>query len=202
MRMRVLLTGFAPFGGETVNPSWQAASAVQAPEGMELLRLELPTEFAAAPALALEALRREQPDAVLCLGQAGGRDRLTLERVAINCMAAAIPDNAGVWPTDQPVDPAGEAAYFTTLPIRRMADAMQAAGVPAGISNSAGTFVCNALLYRLLRAPETKDVPCGFLHLPYLPEQTEGKPDGTPSMPLETMLRGLRAALGALAGDS
>ena len=151
--MKILLTGFEPFGGEPVNPAWEAVQRVRAPEGAELLRLQVPTVFARAGDLVCAAMERERPDLVLCVGQAAGRAALTPERVAINIMDASIPDNAGAQPREEPVVPGGPAAYFTTLPVKRIAAAIQAAGVPAAVSNSAGTFVCNALLYRVPKSP-------------------------------------------------
>ena len=200
--MKILLTAFEPFGGEPVNPAWEAVQRVRAPEGTELICLQVPTVFAEAGDLVCAAMERERPDLVLCVGQAAGRAALTPERVAINIMDASIPDNAGAQPREEPVVPGGPAAYFATLPVKRIAAAIQAVGVPAAVSNSAGTFVCNALLYRVLHeaALRTPGLRAGFLHVPCLPEQAERmrKDREIPSLPLEQIVRGLEAALAAL----
>lgn len=199
--MKILLTAFEPFGGESVNPAWEAVRTVKAPAGAELIRLQVPTVYGRTGETVLDAVRRERPDAVLCVGQAAGRAALTPERVAINCRDAAIPDNAGQRPTDEPVVPGGPAAYFSTLPVRAMTEAIRAAGVPAGISNTAGTFVCNDLLYALLHglAREYPGIRGGFIHVPCLPEQAARRADGTPFLPLSEIVRGLEAALALLA---
>ena len=160
----------------------------------------MPTVFGLAGDTVWEAIARERPDAVLCVGQASGRAALTPERAALNLRDASIPDNAGNRPVDEPVVPGGPAAYFTTLPVREMAEAIRRAGLPAAISSSAGTFVCNDLLYTLLYRIEREGLPirCGFLHVPCLPEQAA---EGTPSLPLEDTVRGLAAAVAALTGE-
>ncbi len=193
--MKLLLTGFEPFGGQTVNPSWEAVRLLPArTEGVELVKLLVPTSFAGSVAALRRALDRERPEAVLCLGQAGGREGLTPERVAINVLDAAIPDNDGAKPMDVPIVPDGPAAYFATLPVKAMAEAIRAAGVPAGVSNTAGTFVCNHLMYSLLHilATERPGVRGGFMHVPYMPGQ------GTPCLPLEGIAKGLIEAIKAI----
>lgn len=202
--MRILLTGFEPFGGEAVNPAWEAVQAVSAPQGAEIIRLLVPTVYEKAGEAVLEILRRERPDAVLCVGQAAGRAALTPERVAINCRDALIPDNAGQQPADEPVVAGGPDAYFTTLPLRAMLAAIREAGVPAALSNTAGTFVCNDLLYTLLHGlrDASPRVPCGFIHVPCLPEQAALHGDGVPSLPLSDIVRGLTAAVGAIARET
>ena len=199
--MKILLTGFEPFGGETVNPAWEAVCRVHAPDGVTLSTLQIPTVFGLAGERVLDAVRRERPDAVLCLGQAAGRAALTPERVAINLRDASLPDNAGNQPEDEPIVSGGPAAYFSTLPVKAMVRAIREAGLPAVVSCSAGTFVCNDLLYMLLSAlAETeRPIPAGFLHLPCLPEQAASRGDGTPSLPLGDLVRGVEAALGAIA---
>ena len=203
---KILLTAFEPFGGEPVNPAWEAVQRVRAPEGTELVRLQVPTVFARAGDLVCAAMERERPDLVLCVGQAAGRAALTPERVAINVADASIPDNAGAQPQEEPIVPGGPAAYFATLPVKRVAAAIRAAGVPAAVSNSAGTFVCNALLYRVLHEAErrTPDLRAGFLHVPCLPEQAERMREDReiPSLPLEQIVIGLEAALAALCEES
>lgn len=200
MLMKILLTGFDPFGGEKINPAYEAVKKVRAPEGTEVFRLEVPTVFGRSAELAAEKIREIRPDAVICVGQAGGRSAVTPERVAINLMDAGIPDNEGQMPVDEPVVPGGENALFSTLPVKKITRAIEKAGVPAQLSNTAGTFVCNQLLYGVLHycrehCPETR--AC-FIHLPYLPEQTEKKP-GVPSLPLEQMVTALEAALACIA---
>lgn len=199
--MKLLITAFEPFGGETVNPAQLAVASLPARVGtVELIRLTLPVEFDRSLALAAQAIARERPDAVLCVGQAGGRDALTPERVAINCDDARIPDNAGAQPVDCPVAADGPAAYFATLPVKAMTAAIRAAGAPARLSNTAGTYVCNHLMYGVLHllARQYPGVRGGFLHLPYTKEQAAAQPQPTPGLPLEVMVRGLEAAVAAI----
>ena len=148
--MKILLSAFEPFGGEGVNASQEALKLIKAREGTELVKITVPTVFGLAGTTLLDALRKEKPDAVICLGQAGGRAAVTPERCAINVRDARIPDNAGHQPKDEPVIAGGPAAFFSTLPIKAMAAAARKAGFAAEISNSAGTFVCNDLMYSLL----------------------------------------------------
>ena len=190
----ILLTGFEPFGGEVVNPSWLVAQALHGRRigGARVHAVELPCVFGAALAALDEALARVEPVLVLALGQAGGRAELSLERVAINVDDARIPDNARKQPVDVPIAPRGPAAYFSTLPIKAMAAAINAAGIPAGISQTAGTFVCNHVFYGLQRRLARSDVRSGFLHVPLLPEQATA---GQPAMSLDDMVRGIGIAL-------
>lgn len=200
--MRVLLTGFAPFGGEKVNPSWEAVRLVRAEwEGLEVKKLELPTAFGESLSLLTEAVRELRPDVVLCTGQAGGRDRITVERVAVNIKDAEFPDNRGYQPAGEAIEAAGPAAYFSTVPVKGIVEAVQKEGIPCRISNSAGTFVCNQLLYGILHygALHAPELRAGFIHVPYLPEQAAGKDKPEPSMTLGEMKRALEAALGYFA---
>ena len=198
---RVLLTGFEPFGGERVNPSWQAVSLVAAapPEGLEVTSLQLPCVFGRAPVELRAAVERTAPDLVVCVGQAGGRAGLTVERVAINVDDARIPDNAGAQPVDEPVVPGGPAAYFSTLPVKACVAAVRAAGVPAAVSHTAGTFVCNHVAYGLAHLIATRfpHVRGGFVHVPWAPEQVTDRSE--PSLPAVTVADGLRALLLAAA---
>ena len=190
--MPILITAFSPFCGDALNASQEILNAL--PETLGGVRLEkrlLPVSFRASSRLALEAAERLRPEAIVCLGQAGGRDVVTPERVAVNLMDAAISDSDGFQPVDEPVIPNAPAAYFSTLPVKAMVEAMQRVGVPARLSNSAGTYVCNALMFAMLH--QTKDIPCGFIHVPYLTEQ--GKGETAPSLPKETILRGAAACL-------
>lgn len=194
--MRILLTAFDPFGGESVNASMEILHLLpDSLDGTEIAKLILPTEFRRSGEILCAAMDRLRPDAVVCLGQAAGRDAVTPERAALNVMDARLPDNAGFQPVDEPIDPAGPAAYFSALPIRAMTEAMAAAGTPARISDTAGTFVCNSVMYTLLRHREvrTLDIPCGFIHVPCL----TGLPraEGLPALPEEVVVRGLCAAL-------
>lgn len=195
----VLITGFEPFDGEAVNPSAQLVQRLQgeviAP-GVRVEAVVLPCVFDAALDVLAAHLDRLQPRLVLCCGQAGGRAQLSLERVAINLDDARIPDNAGAQPIDRPVQPSGPAAYFTTLPVKRMTQALRQAGVPAEVSYTAGTFVCNHVFYGLMHLAQQRPWlrQGGFLHVPYLPEQAAHHPHA-PSLSLDTMANGLRLAL-------
>ncbi len=197
--MKILLTGFEPFGGETINPAWEAVRLLRAPAGTELKKLCLPTVFGLSGDLLCSALAEERPELVLCVGQAAGRAAITPERQAVNRMDASIPDNAGVQPREQPVIPGGPAALGTRLPAEKLAEAIRASGVPAEVSDSAGLFVCNQLLYRLLFEMEEKypNMRGGFVHVPCLPEQAErlGKDRPLPSLPLSDIVRGLQAGI-------
>ena len=190
----ILLTGFEPFGEENVNPSWQAvqrARDILRSEGHKVEALELPCVFGEAATVLLAAIESLTPDVVVCAGLAGGRERVSLERVAINCDDARIPDNKGKRPIDEEVVPGGPAAYFSTLPIKAALRNLQIEGIKGEISQSAGTYVCNHVFYALMHALATKDgVRGGFVHLPYLPQQVSVG-SATPSMPLEAMAAGI-----------
>ena len=192
--LTVLVTGFDPFGGSAVNPSWDAIHALDGREiaGHRIVGGEIPTVFGAS-LQRLEALMEEhQPQLVVCTGQAGGRPALSLERVAINVNDARIPDNVGAKPIDVPIVPGGPAAYFTTLPIKAMLQALLQGGVRAEVSQTAGTFVCNQTFYglmHLLAQPRWEGVRGGLIHVPWLPEQ------GQPSMRVDEIVRGLEVAL-------
>ena len=191
----VLLTGFNAFGGEAINPSWLIAQALHGEilQGHLVVAAQLPTEFAASGKRLSALLREHQPALVLCLGLAGGRANLSLERVAINVQDARIADNAGAQPIDSPIAANGPAAYFSTLPIKAMLQALTDAGIPTEVSQTAGTFVCNHVFYALMHALKKQRGSAkargGFAHVPYLPGQ------GLPCMPLDEMVRGLRVAI-------
>ena len=179
---RVLLTGFAPFGGESVNPSWQAVSVLGARRD-DVAAVELPCEFAASLPALRRAIEEHAPELVVCVGQAGGRLDVTPERVAVNLIDARIPDNAGARPVDVPVVPGGPAAYFTTLPVKACVAAIRAAGVPASVSHTAGTYVCNQVFYGLMHLLSTlPDVRGGFVHVPFSPEQVAASGKAAPSL--------------------
>ena len=196
MAQKLLITGFEPFGKETVNPSWEAVRLL--PDhvcNVDVARLLVPTVFGLATETVLAKARELQPDAILCVGQAGGRAAVTPEVIGINLREASIPDNAGRQPLGEPVVEGGPAAYFATLPVRDMARAIRAANLPGALSYSAGAFVCNDLLYGLLRHYDGTPVRVGFVHVPFLPQQAR---DGVSSLPLEDIVRALTAAIGAL----
>ncbi|MFI0789192.1 pyroglutamyl-peptidase I [Streptomyces lydicus] len=198
---RVLLTGFAPFDGETVNPSWQAvrAAAAAPPAGIEVAAVELPCVYGASVAVLRAAIEEARPEIVVCVGQAGGRPDITVERVAINVDDARIPDSSGAEPIDEPIVPGGPAAYFTTLPVKACVAAVRAAGLPASVSNTAGTFVCNHVFYGLahLLATELPGVRGGFVHVPYAPEQVTDR--SQPSLPAAAVTRALQEIMVAAA---
>jgi pyroglutamyl-peptidase len=202
--MKLLLTGFEPFGGSRVNPSEQV---VQALAGRTFTRIQLHTAILSVnreqgPAQLLEAVRAVEPEAVLCLGLAERRPALSVERLAINLLDFGIADNSGRQEVDRPIVSGGPAAYFVTLPVRALVTAIRAAGVPAELSLSAGTFLCNQVLYTLLHnlTPASIPVPpsAGFIHLPALPEQATQSPLPMASMSLDTMLKGISAAIETL----
>jgi len=193
----VLVTGFEPFGGASVNPSWQVAQALHGESigGVRVLALQLPCVFGQALAVLDAAVARLRPAVVLALGQAGGRCDFSVERVAINVDDARIADNAGAQPIDTPVVAAGPAAYFATLPIKAMVAALREGGLPASVSQTAGTFVCNHVFYGLMHSlRQLPGARGGFMHLPLLPEQAARQP-GAPSLPLATLVAGTRIAL-------
>lgn len=193
---QLLITGFDPFGGASVNPAREAVMALPDVVGdCALTKLEIPTVFGLAAETVLRAAEALCPDVILCVGQAGGRAAITPEVVAINLREASIPDNAGNQPKNMPVVENAPAAYFSTLPVRAMAEGVKAAGIPCSLSYSAGVFVCNDLLYTLLHHYDGTDTRVGFVHIPYLPEQAG---EGVASLPLEDAVRGLTAAIQAL----
>lgn len=202
--MRILVTGFTPFGGETINPSWAAVSAL--PDmigGAQIICCEIETAFESSCVAMAQAMEQYRPDAVLCVGQFGGSTCIRVERVAVNLRDAGIADNAGAQPKDEPVLVGAPEAHFATLPTRKIADGLKTAGIPAALSYSAGTFVCNNLLFFALHeAKKYTPVPrCGFLHVPYLPEQAANNANAS-SMSFETMVRALTRAIEIIAEDA
>lgn len=198
---RLLLTGFEPFDNDGINPSWEVARALHgwSCEGVTVEAVQLPCVFGAAlQRLDLALKQGPAPQLVVALGLAGGRTDITPERVAINVDDARIADNAGCQPVDCAVHDEGPAAYFSTLPIKAIVHALREAGLPASVSNTAGTFVCNhvfyGLMHRLASEPLLAGVRGGFVHLPAFPEQAARKP-GTPSMALATQIEALRLLL-------
>ena len=188
---KLLITGFEPFGGEESNPSWEAVSRL--PNQINeyaLTKLRIPVEYGRAAAVVLDTADKLCPDVILCIGQAGGRSAITPELVAINLRHAKIPDNGGHQPKDEPIIEGGDVAYFSTLPVRKMAEAIHAAGVAAQVSYSAGAYVCNDLLYTLLAHYQNTQTKVGFVHIPYSKEQ--GK---EPAMDVSDMVKGLTIAV-------
>ncbi len=195
----VLVTGFEPFGGETTNPSWEICERLPAEiAGMRVQTCRVPCEFRRSIEVVANAIEAHRPLLVVCVGQAGGRAKLGVERIAINVDDARMPDNAGARPLDEPIAANGPPAYFATLPVKAMAVAMRAAGVPAEVSNSAGTYVCNHLMYGVLHylAASGQRARAGFIHVPYSEEQVLDKRD-TPGMALASMVKGVHAAIAA-----
>lgn len=194
---KVLITGFEPFGGERLNPSWEVVKQLNDMElvGTRIVARQLPCVFGAALEALNAAIEEVQPLMVLAVGQAGGRTDITIERVAINVDDARIPDNQGQQPVDEPIVAGGPAAYFSTLPIKAMVSSMREAGIPASVSQTAGTYVCNHVMYGLLhRLSGQREVKGGFIHIPYLPEQAAAHP-GAPSMAASTVLFALELAV-------
>ena len=193
---KLLITGFDPFGGESVNPSWEAVRQLPDQIGnYELTKLRIPTVFGRAFEELLTAAEALQPDAVISVGQAGGRDSVTPEVVAINLREAGICDNAGNQPVNVPVVPGGPAAYFATIPVRDMVRAVKDAGIPCKLSYSAGAFVCNDVLYSMLHHCRETTTQVGFIHVPFLPRQAK---ENVPSMEEETIVKALTIAIEAM----
>lgn len=197
--MKVLLTGFDPFGGESINPALEAVKKVSnSISGAEVIKVEIPTVFRKSIEKIETALETHKPDIVICVGQAGGRFEVTPERVAINIDDARIADNEGNQPIDETIFRDGNAAYFSSLPIKAMVKEMNTNGIPASISNSAGTFVCNHIMYGLLYMIDKKypNIRGGFIHVPFIPEQVVDKRN-MPSMSLGNITKGLECAIKA-----
>ena len=198
--MKLLLTAFTPFDGEKINPALEAVKLVKDRiVNILIVKLEVPTVFGKSIDTVREAIEREKPDFVLSIGQAGGRAEICPERVAINLDDARIPDNEGNQPIDEPIFPDGENAYFSTLPVKAMVEAIRKEGLPSSLSNSAGTYVCNHLMYGVLYYLDKRPgMKAGFIHVPYIPEQVKNKKD-IPSLELSEIVRGLEAAITAIA---
>lgn len=208
--MKILVTGFEPFNGGTINPSEQIVHHLAAPEGVTLIKKILPVEFKKSTVQLEKLFREHQPDVVLSIGQAGGRAEISVERVAVNIDSVKssngsklLPDNAGNMPVDEPIEVEGASAYFATLPLWQIVEAIQEKGIPAGISNTAGTYVCNHVMYVSLyqAAVQYPHMKAGFIHVPFLPEQIAHREDKErlADMPLEDMVTALQTALEVLA---
>ena len=202
MTKTVLLTGFEPFNGADVNPSWEAARALDgwSGPGFQVAARELPCVFGRANLALFDAIDALQPDIVIAVGQAGGRHEISVERVALNVDDATIPDNAGQQPVDATIADGGPAAYFSTLPIKAIVRALRLRGFPAGVSQTAGTFVCNHVFYGLMQHAQSRGMKAGFIHVPFLPQQVAGRADVAPSMALNDIIDGLRIAVEVAVG--
>lgn len=197
--MKVLVTGFDPFGGEPINPAWEAVKAMKDTiAGTEIVKMQIPTVVGKSIEKIHQKMKELQPDLVISVGQAGGRFGVTPERVAINVTDARIPDNEGNQPIDEPIFSDGPAAYFSNLPVKAMVQAIKDAGYPSVLSNSAGTYICNHVMYGILYYIEKEfpNVRGGFIHVPYAPSQVVNKPS-TPSMALADITASLEAAVAA-----
>jgi len=195
---KILVTGFDPFGGEPVNPALEAVKRLDGKEikGYQVVTREIPTVFGKAIDSLKESIEELNPELVICVGQAGGRSTITPERVAINIDDARIPDNENNQPIDAEIVRGGPSAYFTTLPVKAMVKHMNENGIPASVSNTAGTFVCNHIFYGLMNIISGREVRGGFIHIPFLPEQIVRNP-GQPSMSLELIVKGLELSIEA-----
>ncbi|WP_394011708.1 pyroglutamyl-peptidase I [Anaerococcus cruorum] len=197
--MKILVTGFDPFGGEPTNPAIESVKRIDDNiEGAEIIKLEIPTVFHKAADVVEAKIKEVNPDVVLSIGQAGGRYGITVERVAINEDDARIEDNEGNQPIDVAIREDGAPAYFSTLPIKAMVEEIKKENLPASVSNTAGTFVCNHIMYQdLYLAEKYGNIKAGFIHVPFLTEQVVDKKD-TASMSLEDIVKGLNAAIRAI----
>ena len=199
--MKLLLTGFDPFGGQPINPALEAVKLVADKIGnIEIVKLEVPTVFYKSIETVDKAIAEVKPDVVLCIGQAGGRYDITPERVAINVNDARIADNEGQQPLDGPIFEDGDTAYFTDLPIKAMVAKVREAGIPASVSNTAGTFVCNHLMYGVLylAAKKYPGLRGGFIHVPFIPSQVVNRPTPAPCLSVEMIAQGLEACIRAI----
>ena len=198
--MKILVTGFDPFENEPLNPSWEAVRRLpDTVEGAEVVKVQIPTSFGRAADVVHAAILEHDPDVVVSVGQAGGRFAISPERVAINVDDGRIPDNDGNQPIDVPSQADGPPAYFSSLPVKAMVTAMKNAGIPALVSNTAGTYVCNHIMYSVLYMidREFPNKRGGFVHVPYTPQQVVDKP-GQPALGIEDMATALSAGLAAI----
>lgn len=198
--MRILVTGFDPFGGEKINPAFEVIKKLKDKiEEAEIIKLQIPTAFYSSTNKIVEKMKEVKPDVVLMIGQAGGRFDVTVERVGINLDDARIPDNENQQPVDKAIDEEGQSAYFATIPIKAIVQEIRAKGIPASVSNTAGTYVCNHVMYGVLNHiyKNNLDIKAGFIHIPFLLEQVVTKPN-TPAMSLEAMVKAIEASLEAI----
>ena len=198
--MKVLVTGFDPFGGEAVNPAFEAVKLL--PDeiaGAEIIKLEIPTVFSKCGPAVEAGIQKYEPDIVINVGQAGGRSCVTVEQVAVNLAEARIPDNDGEQPSGEPVQKDGAPAYYPTIPVKAIVKNVRDHGIPCHISYTAGTYVCNCIMYNVLHMAATKysNIRAGFIHVPFAAQQAVGKPNGTPFMSLEMIADSLKYAIEA-----
>ena len=201
--MKVLITGFDPFGGENINPALEAVKQLpDTIEGAEVIKLEIPTVFRKSLEKIEENIIKHNPDVVISIGQAGGRVGITPERVSVNIDDARIPDNEGNQPIDAPIFEDGDNAYFSTLPIKAMVKEMNDNGIPGSLSNTAGTFVCNHVMYGVLYMAVKKypNIKSGFIHVPYIPSQAAAKVN-QPSMSINDIIKGLSLCIKAIVNN-
>lgn len=197
--MKVLITGFDPFGGESINPAWEAVKKVRDEiAGAEIVKMQIPTVVGKSIRKVHDKMVEIHPDIVISVGQAGGRFGVTPERVAINVTDARIPDNEGHQPIDEVIFEDGDTAYFSNLPVKAMVQAIKDAGYPSSLSNTAGTYICNHVMYGILYYihKEFPEVRGGFIHVPYAASQVVNKPN-TPSMAIADITAALEAAISA-----
>ncbi len=199
--MKILITGFDPFGGESVNPAFEAVKLL--PDiicGATIIKKEIPTVFGKSAEVLENTIEEHKPDVVLSIGQAGGRFDITVERVAINLADGRIADNEGNQPIDEIIKEDGEVAYFSTLPVKAMVQQIRSCGIPATVSYTAGSYVCNYIMYcgLYLAATKYKNIKSGFMHVPYAPEQAVEKPNNTPTMSVQNIAGAIEAAVIAI----
>ena len=196
--MKILVTGFNPFGNQPVNPAIEVVERL--PDqigGNQVIKLEIPTEFKRSAEAVYQAIKENHPDYVLNVGQAGGRQGITPERIAINLDDGRIPDNSGYQPVNQPIVKGGQTAYFAELPVKAMVKAIRNIGLPSRLSTTAGTYVCNHIMYSVqyMRATKFPYINAGFIHIPLLPSQAKGKLSGKPSLTMKQDVKGLMVAI-------
>ncbi|QSX05238.1 pyroglutamyl-peptidase I [Sedimentibacter sp. zth1] len=199
--MKILVTGFDPFGGEKVNPAYEAVKLLPKEiKGAQIITIEIPTVFGRGPEAVEKAIIEHNPNAVVCVGQAGGRSCISIERVGINLQEASIPDNDGNQPVDKKSKEDGENAYFATIPVKSMVNNVRKHGIPSHLSYTAGSYVCNDVMYSLLYTLDKKfpGVKGGFIHVPFATEQVTSKANNVASMPVETIAKGLEYSIEAI----
>ncbi len=199
--MKILITAFDAFGGDKINPALEAMKLMREKiVGATIIKLEIPTVFHESIEKVVDTMLKEKPDVVLSIGQAGGRYEVTPERVAINIDDARIPDNKNNQPIDQTIYDHGAPAYFSTLPVKAMVKSIRDAGIPSSLSNSAGTFVCNHVMYGVLHEIKTRNlnIRAGFIHVPFTLNQVVQRGTALPSMSLKDIIKGLEAAVEAI----
>ncbi len=199
--MKILVTGFDPFGGETVNPAFEAVKLLPKKiKDAEVITVEIPTVFGRGAKEVEKAILEHKPNAVVCIGQAGGRSCISIERVGINLREASIPDNDGNQPFDEKIKQDGENAYFATIPVKAMVNHVRKNGIPSHLSYTAGSYVCNDVMYTLLYMLDKKypDIKGGFIHVPYAVEQVVNKVNNIASMPVQTIAKGIEYAIEAI----